>query len=996
MKKTKFLPAVLCALGLIPPLEAAVTVHEGVTRPDEHSVISYTPTTSVGRSTAYYRGQGAGYRHIGQAFTVTQGAFDLRAITWKILGFDSGILAKTFSIKVYQLSALNTAPNPSTGLLASQQGILPASLTDGNYLTFTLDAAVPLQNGSHYLVMFCFEEPTSTDSSAKSLGIERTDGNADFGRLWLNSNGAFAADTKASTFIAHDGAPPAEFQFGGSPGATQVALSASLQSDAAAQSIANDLIGTLDQITGLTATLQTNTTQGLVLGVATDYPAEAAAAQLNPTSLTGREDYVIQSSPTRLLLLAATSNGLKHAAADLLYRWGYRHFFPAAAWKVIPQNTTLRLRADIVERPAFIVRNVFATANIAGETADYDKWLEANRMGKGFLLNTSHAYNTIYTEIGGSFEDDYFAKVNGVWQTTATHKKFNPANPDLLAAVDEYAEDWLAANSEQDSISMEPSDLGGWDNSGDAFFQIGSPSNQAVTLANYVADHSATAAGKYVGMYAYNYHQKAPTISLEPNVIISFATRFLNVDTAVLDAIDTWRPMGLNLFGIRDYSSVFYWDFALPGRAIGGNLDYFANNIPAYAQEEALFYTSETENAWAPIGLGSYLATRLLWDPNEDAEIIISDFLEKSFGPAAVPMGQFYDRLNGEKSVFVRRIPPSELYDILSAAKVAANGDSSITPRIDALIAYVRYVELIEILTQAPAANKAAALADIYDWVLRAAPMRILPTQRMVYTNRGLSYIYPSVTPPTSTTINSMAAAALGNPITTSELTLLAQAAVSAPPAHPALIYATQTTTSPAIRQAASFIFPLPASQQTQATLTMRLLGFSTYPRYVVLDPQNQVVQSGRMSGASTPLTIQSASAGNYTLVVESNPNSIRCASAQSFYLAADNGRLDFYRFKGSLYFSQPASVATQITVGGSGSGEFIDVEISSGSMVLASQTSVNGTQPLVLDLPAPTTSREIQVRIIEPATAYFEDAFLQFNSSYTCPVSLRANAFAP
>lgn len=999
MKKTKFLLVALGILGLASSLDASVFVHQGLTRPDEHTAISYTPTTSVGRSTAYYRGLGAGYRHIGQAFTVTQGTFDMAAVTWKIDGFESGILGKNFSIKVYHLSALNVAPNGTTDLISSQSGTLPAALTDGDYLTFTLDQPVTLQNGSNYLVMFCFEEPTSTDTSAKTLGIERTDANAGFGRLWLNNNGTFSADNKASTFIIHNAAPSPEFQFGGSPTAYHVALSTSLQSDSGAQGIAQDLITVLDEITGQPSTLQSTPSQGLILGISSDYPTIAAEAQLDPTTMDGREDYVIRSSPDNLLLIGATQQGLRHAVADLLYRWGYRHFFPSAAWKVIPQSAILRLRANDVERPAFIVRNLFTTTFSAGEEADYSEWLLANRAGRGFKLNTQHAYNDIYARHDEVFDahHEYFAKVDGVWQNAALQKKFNPANADLRQLVVDDSSAWLSANPEEDSISMEPSDLGGWDNSGDAFTQLGGPSNQAVTLTNLVASQVAAPLGKYVGMYAYNYHQTAPTIMLEPNVIVSFATRFLNVNTTVFDTIDAWRAKGLNLVGIRDYSSVFYWDCALPGRAMGGDLDYLAGTIPEYQQDEAIFYTSETENSWGPYGLGSYLTTRLLWNPSEDSEEILGDFLEKSFGPAAEPMGRFYDLMNGEKSVYVRRVPPSELYSILLEAKSDANGDPSVTPRIDSLIAYVRYVELTQALTQAWTVNKASALSDIYAWVLRAAPMHMLPTQRMVYTSRGLAFIYPSITKPTTSQIYAMATAATSNPITSSELTLLAQSSGGgAPVAPPSLIYATQSTTGPMLRQAASFIFPLPANQQTQATLTMGLIGSSNFPRYVVLNPQNQVVQSGRMTGASDVVTIESASAGNYTLVLESSPNSIKCASAQSFYLAPDNGRVDLYKFKGSLFFSLPTSVATQIVVGGSGSTEYIDVEVLAGGVTIATQQSVNGDQPFIVDIPAQTTTQEIQVKIIKPATGNFEDSFFQFNGAYTCPIALRASAFAP
>src|SRR5205814_819058 len=80
---------------------------------------------------------------------------------------------------------------------------------------------------------------------------------------------------------------------------------------------------------------------------------------------------------------------------------------------------------------------------------------------------------------------------------------------------------------EVDSISIEPSDGGGWCECVECA-KVGSVTDRALTLANEVAAAvTAKFPRKYVGMLAYNEHSPPPSIPAHPHVIINIATAFM-------------------------------------------------------------------------------------------------------------------------------------------------------------------------------------------------------------------------------------------------------------------------------------------------------------------------------------------------------------------------------------------------------------------------------------------------------------------------------------
>ncbi len=587
--------------------------------------------------------------------------------------------------------------------------------------------------------------------------------------------------------------------------------------------------------------------------------------------------------------------------------------------------------------------------------------------------------------------------MNGKPHVQASNKKFNAASPGLRQIVLKDARNNFAANPDDDSVSMEPSDSGGWDDSGESFKTIGGPSNQAVTLANLVAREVAAPLGKYVGMYAYAAHQFPPDIAVEPNVIVSFATRFLKPGRDLSASIEGWRKQGVKLVGIRDYSSVWAWDMSMPGQALGGNIDYLQQAIPAYHDLGARFYTSEFQNSWGAYGLGFYLTSRLLWNPNEDVDDDINDFLKTSFGPAAGPMANFYSLLNGKDSVLARFTSPAEFYSPLLEAMEAAKGRPDVQRRIIELMTYIRYVELVSDLEKARQEDKTEALQAAYVWALRSEPMQILPVSTILHPKYGMLQIYKRYGSFSAETLATIQRNAAASPVTAEEVVALAQAALAkkspgSPAEAPLLSQTEQSATSPWMRYGASFGFPLRKNELVKADLSMRRFGFSRFPRYVILDPDKKIIARGTLPDDGSPINISGAEAGTYDLVVEYTPNLVRCQSEKSFYLnpSTEGADLTMVAFEGSLYFRLPKGMTAQVSVGARDDKEKVNTEIRSGDgQVVSKNVDASGLDPEVTNLPASQETQLFQVKFGKPSSGAYQDLYFRFNGAYSCPVAL-------
>lgn len=433
---------------------------------------------------------------------------------------------------------------------------------------------------------------------------------------------------------------------------------------------------------------------GIALGLVADFPALQTGVAFDQNDPLRREDYLLRTHGQGVYLIGATELAVENALWDLLYRLGYRHYFPGDNWEIIPYNEQLRIAVDTVERPDYAYRKTWYGSGTWRDNAQRtERWRVHNRMQTGFVLNNTHTYGAIITAFPEEFAQhpEYLCQVDG-----KPTSKLNIANPGLRRLVVRWALEKLEKTPQVEMIPLDPSDGGGWGHSAEED-ALGPISSRVVLLANDVAQainekYAAEYGRKYVGIYAYNEHAMPPTIPVNSNVVVLVATAFNKSGLTLEQLIEGWQKQGA-MIGIRDYYNVMTGSQDLPGKAPGSNIRQIAINIPRYHKLGARFLSAEGGDGWGVCGLGYYLASRFSWDIREAARLdaLVEDFLTRSFGDAKAPMKRFYDLLT--PPTFLSESELGKMYQALDESRKLTR-DPGVLARIGDLLIYTRYVDL--------------------------------------------------------------------------------------------------------------------------------------------------------------------------------------------------------------------------------------------------------------------------------------------------------------
>jgi len=458
---------------------------------------------------------------------------------------------------------------------------------------------------------------------------------------------------------------------------------------------------------------------GLAVGTATDFPALGLTGTLKVKTLADEETYILRSHAKGVHLVGATPVAAGHAVWDLLYRLGYRQFFPTEAWEVVPVSRGLAIAVDVRETPAFFARLLGYDYGYWDYNRDpFERWQWRNRVRSNFRVVAGHAYGSIVQRNKAEFEKhpEYLGLVDGERKSS----KMCISNPGLQQLVIDHALRYFEEKPDERCISMEPSDGAGWCEC-DGCNKLGSISNRAATLSNAVAKALREKLGdRYVGMLAYNYHAVPLTIPVEPTVIVRVTTHQARGGMKLEGRIRGWAKQGA-LVGVSDAYCTFVWDWLLPASQRGSDLTYIRRTIPEFHELGAKSIGGWTSDSWGTVGLGNYVAARILWDVREADRVdeIVEDFLEKSFGPAREPMGKFYRLIYRTKPDEDRPQLSEDLigrmYRYAKTALDLAGDDAKVSARIGNLVLYTRYVELFFNFQNAKGKDRQAA----YETLLR-------------------------------------------------------------------------------------------------------------------------------------------------------------------------------------------------------------------------------------------------------------------------------------
>jgi len=447
----------------------------------------------------------------------------------------------------------------------------------------------------------------------------------------------------------------------------------------------------LEEISPETFTIETvsSPAQGIFLVVNSDH------AQLQNKN---SEAFYLFADSRGVHIIGKTPIAIRHGAYMLLEKLGFRWYFKHPVWKIKPKSLSSLDNLKEVREPHYVWRRYFQGGAKGLEKEKEVAWQKWNRLGGAKAFDSGHNYFDIIPKRDPDAPTDVYCP------NADSPRQLRPDHPYVIQQATEYVMERLAGRRlppiTLDSIlraasPVTPNDgLSGWcpDYNGDA--QI--ITNKVFGLANNVArEISSQFPDRYVSVQSYSTYNVIPEIQqLHPNLLVLVTgdrTSFNSLDS-VNKRIKAFEEKGADT-GVYEYYDVSVWDRDIPPNyEVQQGFYQLLNGISVFADSGAIAYTMEASDGWGAKGLLYYAASKLLWDPDANLEQVMDDFYLKAFGPAKVPMKDYYNWLNSDPTQNERSI--AEAYRYLDEADRLANGDEEILERVRHAQYYVRFLWL--------------------------------------------------------------------------------------------------------------------------------------------------------------------------------------------------------------------------------------------------------------------------------------------------------------
>ena len=424
---------------------------------------------------------------------------------------------------------------------------------------------------------------------------------------------------------------------------------------------ARELAANLQEITGATFEIQTNTLapeRAIIVG-----PGAAARAVFKdvPFDQLGNEELVIRTLGKRLLLAGGRPRGTLYAVSRFLQeQCGVRWWTPWAS--TIPRQSTLKVgNLDIREKPAFEYREPFWF------TAFDADWAWHNGCnGNSYPIPPDKGGHIIYkgfvhTSYALVPPDKYFP-VHPEWYSLINGKRVDHdaqlclTDPELRDFVVEQVKEWLRESPDASIVSVSQNDdvrPCECTNCRALDEAEGSHSGSMLAFVNYVAERiEPEFPNVAVDTLAYQYTRKPPkTIRPRPNVIVRLCSIECNFreplegpsNAAFGDDIRGWSAIADRLY-VWDYVTDFA-HYVQPHPnwfTMGPNLRFFQSHHVKGVFEEGAYQSYGSEMA----EMRAWVLAQQMWNPQQDDRALIQEFLKGYYGKAAEPIWKYLELLN--------------------------------------------------------------------------------------------------------------------------------------------------------------------------------------------------------------------------------------------------------------------------------------------------------------------------------------------------------------
>lgn len=320
---------------------------------------------------------------------------------------------------------------------------------------------------------------------------------------------------------------------------------------------------------------------------------------------------------------------------------------------------------DICENPAFEYREVyfrsafdinFAVKNKLNSNMAY---IPFEMGGKTKFFNFHHSFGDLVpAEVHYDEHPEYFSMVNG---ERMRHKyQLCLSNEGVFTQARKTLRSWIVNNPDCKVFSVAQNDCGNYCTCPECKKlddKYGTPAASVLSFVNRLADDiKEDYPDVMLHTFAYQYTKKAPIgMQAADNVIVRLCNIECSWDTPMSEqaAKDPNSQAAGFLENLREWGKIckhlYIWDYAcdfnnylLPFpnyKSLPVNLRAYRDSNVVGVMEQGNFAYGETS---ALADLESYLAAKLLWNPDLDEEEIINEFLKGVYGEECYPYMREY------------------------------------------------------------------------------------------------------------------------------------------------------------------------------------------------------------------------------------------------------------------------------------------------------------------------------------------------------------------
>lgn len=423
------------------------------------------------------------------------------------------------------------------------------------------------------------------------------------------------------------------------------------------------------------------------------------------------EEYIIRGDKDHLLIAGGGSRGTLYGVMGFLSDHLGCRWYTKAVTK-IPSLPSIPLpQREDRQKPALEYRNMNWR-----EMLD-TSWVLHNRvngMRVGNALGGSYItypfvhtfYQLVSPEKYFRSYPEYFSEVNG--KRLGEKAQLCLTNPEVVKIATATVYDWIREQPEANVFSIDQNDYGNYCtcvNCRAIDEKEGSPSGSIITFVNRIADaiHQDYPEVKLQTL-AYDYSVDPPkNVRPRENVMIrlchyqycsSHPIAVCEVNRPFYNQLKEWEKIAGGRLTIWDYLTDFR-NYLMPFPNFGS----FSQDVKFYADNgvKGLFNEGDAMGGGEFGELRSWVLAQLMWNPSQNAQQLIDEFVTNVYGPAAPYIADYIRLLHGQidsathlsmwaEPFEVNYLSPATIAkadSLFDSARVAAGEDAALLDRVE-------------------------------------------------------------------------------------------------------------------------------------------------------------------------------------------------------------------------------------------------------------------------------------------------------------------------